>query len=194
MSYHVYSTEGVVLGSIPYGESNKVFFILTKKFGLVRAVAQSIRELKSKLRYSLQEGSVINVDLVHGKDIWRITNASEVASYQMVLREHGSYIVGRIFFLLKRLIHGEEPDVDLYEIIVSFLLIVSKNILTEKQHENVDILLHIQILSRLGYGSSENIIQYFAHAPLTIEIVDEITEHKTTLIKHIQETLQSTQM
>lgn len=76
--YHIYHTRGVILGSVPIGESNRFYKIFTEEMGLVHATAQAVREAKSKLRYSLQDFSWASFDLVKGREVWRITSAQGI--------------------------------------------------------------------------------------------------------------------
>src|SRR3989344_8517195 len=73
MSHHLYQTPGIVLSSSPYGEANRDFRIFTKELGLIRASAQGIRFLKSKLRYAIHDFSYCDLSLVRGKEVWRLT-------------------------------------------------------------------------------------------------------------------------
>ena len=75
MLHHIYHTEGFVLSGQSVGEANKYFRIFTKDFGMVGAMAQGIRLLQSKLRYSLQDYSYSKISLVRGKQVWRIVGA-----------------------------------------------------------------------------------------------------------------------
>ena len=62
--YQKYNTEALVLGSRETGESDRVYALFTKDFGLVRARASSVRSEKSLMRYALQNYSRANVSLV----------------------------------------------------------------------------------------------------------------------------------
>ena len=77
MSHHRYQTEAVILGSVPRGESDRVFFLFTKDMGLIPASAQGIRNLPSKLRYTLSDFGALEVDLIRMEDMWRIVDAEE---------------------------------------------------------------------------------------------------------------------
>ena len=83
--HHIYHTEAFVLGSNQNGEDSKIITLYTKELGLVRAKAQGIRKLASKLRFTLQNFSYAKVDLVRGKEIWRITTASPLDSNTDIL-------------------------------------------------------------------------------------------------------------
>ena len=73
--YHKHTTHAFVLDVSTSGEKNHFVTLFTREFGMIKAKAQSVRVMDSKLRYALQEYSYIEVSLVKGKDIWRITNA-----------------------------------------------------------------------------------------------------------------------
>jgi recombinational DNA repair protein (RecF pathway) len=67
MSYHVYTTEGIILKRTPFGEANILLHIFTKDLGLIIASARSARLSVSKLRTALQEGSFVIISCVKGK-------------------------------------------------------------------------------------------------------------------------------
>ena len=74
--HHIHHTEAFVLGSSPKGEDSKLLRLYTRELGLVYAHAQAVRKLSSKLRFTLQDFSRASVDLVRGKEIWRVTTAT----------------------------------------------------------------------------------------------------------------------
>ena len=76
MSHTLYSTECIVLGSVDSGEANRYISLFTREWVLC-AVARSVREEKSKLRYCLQSFSFTDATLVRGREVWRITGAEE---------------------------------------------------------------------------------------------------------------------
>ena len=58
-------------------ESNKLVVLYTREFGLIYASTQSIRELKSKMRFHTNALSLVDVDVIRGRDIWKITGIHE---------------------------------------------------------------------------------------------------------------------
>ena len=75
--YHIHHTEGIILGSKNFGEAGRYYFIFTRDLGMIYASAQGVRKMSSKLRYILQDFSYIKIDLVKGKDFWRVASASK---------------------------------------------------------------------------------------------------------------------
>jgi hypothetical protein len=90
--YHKHTTRAFVLSVSPSGEKNHFITLFTREFGMIRAKAQSVRVSDSKLRYALQEYSYIEVSLVKGKDIWRITNALPIYNIYFELMSPPSVI------------------------------------------------------------------------------------------------------
>lgn len=152
MSHHIYHTRGLILGSVPTGEANRFYKIFTEELGLVGASAQSIREGKSKLRYGLQDFSWVFVDLVRGKEVWRITSAREeelastLKSDSKILK-----VFARACSLVLRLVHGEERDDVLFAELTRFSSFLEQ----EKPPEDLlvlcEVLIALRILSILGY-------------------------------------------
>lgn len=114
MSYSVYSTRGFILGSAPSGEAGKTYFIYTEQFGLIRAHAQGVRHLKSKLRYNLLDYSLVTLSLVRGKEFWRITGAVAGAGQVAPAGRDLSKARARVLNLVRRLVQGEERNDDLF--------------------------------------------------------------------------------
>ena len=75
--HHIYHTEGIILGSNNFGETGKYYAIFTRDLGMIYASAQGVRKMSSKLRFVLQDFAYLKIDLVKGKDFWRLTNASK---------------------------------------------------------------------------------------------------------------------
>ncbi|HEY9480999.1 MAG TPA: recombination protein O N-terminal domain-containing protein [Candidatus Paceibacterota bacterium] len=136
MSYSVYSTRGFVLGSAPSGEASKTYSIYTEDFGLVRARAQSVRTLASKLRYNLDDYSFGTFSLVRGKEFWRVTGAQS----EPIFDKESAAARARVLHLVRRLVHGEEPNPELFAILSR---------LSVKEIGEVDSV--VAVLSALGY-------------------------------------------
>jgi recombinational DNA repair protein (RecF pathway) len=121
MSYSVYSTRGFILGSAPSGEAGKTYAIYTEQFGLLRAHAQGVRHLKSKLRYNLTDYNFATFSLVRGKEFWRITGAVSEAVDGVgtpSLPSESAAVRARILNFIKRLVQGEERNDELFAVLV----------------------------------------------------------------------------
>lgn len=72
----IHHTQAVILRSEPRGEYDKTYWLFTKDFGLVRAVATGVRKSGAKLRGQLVDYAFVDVDLVKGREVWRLVSAT----------------------------------------------------------------------------------------------------------------------
>ena len=144
--HHIYHTKSFVIGSYNRGEANKILVLYTREMGLVRAVAQGIRLNKSKLRFGLQDFSYASVDLVRGRDIWRVTSGSTITSFPFARSQRQPLIlIARISRLIERLCDGEEANEKIFDDFIQALYLLDdpntkiESLLKEKQ----SIIAHI---------------------------------------------------
>lgn len=159
-----------MLGHSDYGESSRLIQIFTRELGLVTALAQGVRESRSKLRFNLQDFSVANFDLIRGRELWRVTGATP----NSVWASHFSWsparlALGRIFSLLRRLIHGEEANQPLYQDLVSAaeaLSRVSADQPLAAWLNDYELLLVARVLKHLGYRPLAPALEALALTPV----------------------------
>lgn len=150
--HHIYHTEGFILKSVPTGEANRLFYILTKDLGLIKATAQGVRLLKSKLRYKLQNQTLVKISVVRGKEIWRIVGVEHEESFKNAHnkgREKTSFFA-KISSLVLRLSPGEEKNEQLFNTVWEIFSYLENNgeILLD---ECVEHIVALRILKHLGY-------------------------------------------
>ncbi len=150
--YHIYQTNGWIVGSINVGEANRFLDIFTSELGLVRGMAQGVRKINSKLRYSLQDYTFGKISLVKGKQFWRIISAEKIDDYNSIYEDKNKFqLMCRIFSLLKRLIKGEESDPAVFEDVNEAMLLLGHNDLSKEAQSALEIILVFRILQKLGY-------------------------------------------
>lgn len=116
----IFETDSFILKSYPSGEANKILEFFTRDFGLIRASAQGLRQYRSKLRYSLTDFARVRVSLVRGREFWRVTTASKIESTMSDIADgQARDAMLRIFALLRRLLQGEDPHPELFDLIES---------------------------------------------------------------------------
>jgi DNA repair protein RecO (recombination protein O) len=192
MSHTIYTTEGFILKSANFGEANKYFFIFTKDFGLVKAAAQGIRHLKSKLRYSLEDFSLGQISVVRGRELWRITSAEKKLGLK---QKEKLILLSSIFSLLLRLLHGEERNDFLFDSLKEGMMFLEKSELTEENLANFECILALRILSALGYIGKLGDFDQFTKSPyFTSELITNMSSLKTRAILEINKSLKETHL
>src|SRR3989344_531684 len=109
MSYHIYTTRGVVLSSRSLREADRVYSILTRDLGLIRATALGVRKEESKLRGHIEPLSLSTISLVRGKEYWRLTSADSIKNIPV------SPNFSKPFSLIETLVQGEDPNQELFD-------------------------------------------------------------------------------
>jgi DNA repair protein RecO (recombination protein O) len=193
--HHIHHTEGLVLGSRNRGEANKLIVVYTLDHGLVYAMAQGIRLHKSKLRYSLQDLSYVSVDLVHGRDIWRVTSATHISSFAYARTDIKSIaLMARVCKLLERLCAGEEGNKEIFhDVIQAFTTLDTPN--PDPQFRDaLELQLVLRILHALGYiGDSDDIEHCLGDSSVPEDVV-KVLASKKPIILAINKALRESQL
>lgn len=135
MSYHIYTTKGLILSARHLREADRVYSILTRDLGLIRATALGVRKESSKLRGILEPISLASVSLVRGKEYWRIT------SVELIERVRAKPEILRPLALLDKLVQGEAHHAELFDA-------VERGLMVETVSEEQFVA---QMLFHLGY-------------------------------------------
>jgi len=195
MSYKIHHTEGFVISGSNYGEANRYLQIFTKDFGLVRASAQSLRKVTSKLRFSLQDFSYSKIDLVRGKEIWRVTNGKIISGYEKLSKNPESLkFLANIFRLIKRLCHGEEENPELFAYLAEIYGFLEKENLKQEDLKNFECVSVLKILHCLGYIGSGSDLSIFVSNSLSHSMLSEAKLARRVLIEEINKSLRESQL
>ncbi len=191
MSHAIYQTPAFILKTKNMRESNKLVFLYTQKFGLLYASMQSVRKLQSKMRYHVHPYSLVDVDLVSGRNIWRITGIHENISSFLFAETPWYRLLSLVSETLLRLCRGEEKNELLWNEIVIFF----ENIKDEYEIfiMEYEYIIMIRILYTLGYWNDEDIILKTKN-PYQKNFFKYVHEHKIEYIKKINQSLHDSQL
>lgn len=196
MSHHIYTTEAFILDSTPYGEADRVYNLLTKDLGLIKATAKGVRLAKSKLKASLQDSNYSKVSLVKGKEFWRITNAAIFSNQYQIHRENKavSKSLASIFSLIKRLSGAEVLDEKVFEEIQIFKVAVESNNFSDLELANLELITVMRILKTLGYLPQVSELETFLGASFEVRYVSEIAPMRRIAVEEVNKALKQTQL
>lgn len=195
MSYHTYNTAGLILDTRPTGETSQYVYVFTRELGLVGAHAQNTRHVSSKLRYSLDAPARSTVSLVRGKNMWRLISAVPDKSFYAAFRgdEQKQIISARVFFLVKKLLAGEESHQELFDVISTGLDFLESSIGETEQIKNFEAIIILRILHMLGYvPETENLKSFYSTTEWSREIVQALGSKRAVAIKVINESIKET--
>ncbi|HEY9634557.1 MAG TPA: DNA repair protein RecO [Coleofasciculaceae cyanobacterium] len=113
-----YKATGINLKSMPLGEADKLVTILTREFGLIRAVAPGARKQKSQLSGRSGLFVVNELLLAKGRSLDKITQAETLESYPGLSKNLGKLAASQYLAELV-LCHAlsEQPQEELYALL-----------------------------------------------------------------------------
>ncbi|OHB25919.1 MAG: hypothetical protein A2542_03055 [Parcubacteria group bacterium RIFOXYD2_FULL_52_8] len=193
--YRIYTTDAFVLGSEPAAEASLKITLFTRELGLVRAHAQGVRLLSSKLKSGLQILALSRVSLVRGREVWRLTSA--VAGPLALGSREGEkrLLWARLLALVARLIHGEEADEQLYTMLEHFYEFVLSEELDREQLHCAEVLATLRILDHLGYvGDRHESLQLLMVEPLALATLANVGKEVLQMQTVINNSLQASQL
>ena len=195
MTHHIHHTRGLILWSMPTGESNRFYKIFTEDLGLVGASAQSVREEKSKLRYVLQDFSWVTLDLVRGKEVWRVTSAGDDRTISAIKGDHARFkLFARICSLVLRLVHGEKREDNLFHDLVLMTEFLEKDSVDVKLELAFEAIVALRILAHLGYLDSGKYENFLYPAQLSTACLSEFEKIRIAALPSINEALRESQL
>jgi recombinational DNA repair protein (RecF pathway) len=158
MSWTIYHSAGLILGSSGVGEAGRQLEILTPDFGLVSALATGSRYGHSKLRGHLVDYTFIDARLLRGRERWRLVGAARAAPFfppaDGAQDEAERWRArARLARLLRRLIQGERPEPGLFADIKAALTYLADRALVGQALRQFELLLALRVLEDLGYFS-----------------------------------------
>ncbi|MDB5204825.1 MAG: repair protein RecO, repair protein RecO [Candidatus Taylorbacteria bacterium] len=187
--HHKYTTLGFIVNTRGSKEADMLYSIYTEDFGMVFASATSVRLSKSKLRPHLFVGVLLSLTVLKTKTGWKLVEAKQMGE-MISLKNKGYKIFARMLSVLKSLIHGEEKNESLFEVVLNMYKLILEKKDTEIG-EGIEMLGMIKILGSLGYGTDIGISKYidkdFDEATL-----DAIFLEKAPIVKEINKALKAT--
>jgi len=190
MSHAIYQTSAIILKTKNMRESNKLLVLYTEKFGLIYCVTQSVRELKSKMRYHTNRYSLVTVDVVEGRDIWRITGIHENISSLSFAGGLWYELLSNFSQLIRRLCSGEEPNREIWQNIE--YLYCNYTDINASNYSYYEIIFTIRLLHHLGYWDGKE--DFLNRLDYHQGYFDSIESHKISLITNINQRIHDTQL
>lgn len=185
MAYRHYHTKGLIINSRPAGEANRFYQIFTADFGLIFVLAQGVRLEKSKLRYHLTNYTLVELELVRGREYWRLVGAGQ--PYPQETKRQTTFF-HKLALILGRLIHGEGANTEIFAD-----LIRAEELLTlEKRGQlaDLEIFMMIRLLANLGYLAQDSLTGPIIRAKeFDWAMIGELIGDHPPLIKLINQSL-----
>ncbi len=192
--HHIYHTEGIIFGSKNFGEAGKYYSIFTRDLGMIYASASGVRKMSSKLRFILQDFAYLKIDLVRGKNFWRVTSASKTDKFENISKKKETFeVLVNISILLKRLLPDEEANEVLFNDLSNGLSILEKSKTREELH-NIEAIVVLRMLHNLGYIGENEILRDLIKSPFEENLIFEISKKRMNILREINKALKETHL
>lgn len=149
MGHEMHLLDGFVLDSFETGESGRILKILTKEFGIMSVVATGVRELKSKMRGSMDILQLVTFEYVEGREVNRLIGIHEKEKFMNIFTITKRRVVSNVVNFVLRTVVGETHNEKLWDSFLEGLRIVNEN--TVENPQTLEIIWLIKILVSLGY-------------------------------------------
>ena len=187
--YQIYTTEGLIIESRIFGESNKIYFILTRDFGLIRATAQGVCKVESKQKFGLQTLSFSKISLVKGKEIWKITSAISLENVFSNLKgeKNKLNVFIRIVSLIRKLLLEEEKEPIFFDVVKSlYKFLKTENANNKDKLSSAELLTVMKILHASGYlGENKNFGNLLEVDDFNDETMNNIKRIKREMLEEV---------
>lgn len=198
MGHEMHILDGFILDSRTYGESGRILKILTKELGVVTVTATGVRELKSKMRGSMDTLQLVTFEYVEGREMNRLIGIHEKEKFENLfvgenLLQKRRVISNVVNFVLRTVV-GETHNEKLWEDFLEGISLTAGK--TDRLHEVslepglnwqiFEIIWLIKILVSLGYWEQGK-LDKFTRENYEYLVVDEnrllVTEDINKAIK-----------
>ncbi len=196
MSHRTYQTDAIVLAAANLGEANRELSLLTRDLGLVRALARSVREERSKLRYSLQPFSLSRISLVRGRERWRVTGAEARGNLAQKLAGSPAAraAAARVAALLSRLLPEEGSQSDVFTVVLAAFSHLARVRLGPEELAALECLTVLRVLSRLGYVAPGSLASFVAGSALSPATLRAFGSRRREAVRAVNAALAASQL
>ena len=154
----IYSTKGIVLRSIKYGETSIIANIFTEVFGIQSYIVNGVRTSgKSGKAHFFQPTSMLELEVYHNelKNLQRIKDLKWAFLYKNILRDVIKNSVALYMVeLLQKSINQPETNADLFNFCEDVFL--QLDVATNEITANLPLYFSLQLASFLGFGLHDN--------------------------------------
>ncbi len=136
-------TEGIILKKAGLNEVDRLLTVYTKELGKVLVSAKGVRRLESKLRYSIEPISYVQLILVEGKNFLILKDTVLKNQFLKIKKDLKKIKIAKeIADLIDEAIAGEEKDENIWKLILNIFkdLNTGKIDLKEFQKNLIELL------------------------------------------------------
>ncbi len=156
MAIEKYTTEAFILKQYEQGENDLVYKVWTKDFGIIFALARSIRKVNAKLRLLSKKNDFLVMTFVKGKDVWRLTGVEE-SKEKLFTNQYSLEVKKIIAEAIDKFVEEKKTYKKLFEKLKSILLEEEEGKENVFQIQKLKLLIYYLVLVDTGYADAQKI-------------------------------------
>lgn len=151
------TTEAIVIGSMRYGEADRILTLYTRDRGRLGAIAKGVRRTKSKTGGRLEPFSLVRISLYSGRNLYTIVGVDTLRTFQGVRDELFRMEEGaRLFSAVRHLFPEEEGHVQAFNLLVRGIARLADSVEAEEA-ANIMLATRLKLLGLLGYAPATTV-------------------------------------
>ncbi len=153
MSSHFFTTEALVIGSMRYGEADRIVTLYTRDRGRLSAIAKGVRRVKSKTGGRLEPFSLVRASFHTGRgSLYTVAGVDTLRTFQGVRDQLFRMEEGaRLLASVRRLFPGEEASVPAFNLLVRGIAGLAETS-DQAAASNIVLATRLKLLVLLGYA------------------------------------------
>ena len=153
MSSHFFTTEALVIGSMRYGEADRIVTLYTRDRGRLSAIAKGVRRVKSKTGGRLEPFTLVRASFHTGRgSLYTVAGVETLRTFQGVRDQLFRMEEGaRLFSAVRRLFPSEEASAPAFNLLVRGIAQLAEAT-DQAAAANVVLATRLKLLVLLGYA------------------------------------------
>ena len=146
------TTEALVIGSMRYGEADRILTLYTRDRGRLGAIAKGVRRTKSKTGGRLEPFSLVRVSLYSGRGLYTVVGVETLRTFQGVRDELFRIEEGaRLLSAVRHLFPEEEGHIQAFNLLARGVARLAEAPDAEAA-SSVILATRLKLLALLGYA------------------------------------------
>ena len=147
----------IVLSTLNYKDSDKIFVLFTKEKGIITAIAKNLRKNNSKRSYSLDTLNLVKLQLSYNNNYYFVIDVFLIDNFSLI-KKSLVFLSYTLIMLesVNNIVPYNQPNINVYNLLLQSLKQINKN---PKKRYIYNFLVHLLIDS--GYWDTE----YFNKIP-----------------------------
>ncbi|MEX0616515.1 MAG: DNA repair protein RecO [Candidatus Woykebacteria bacterium] len=145
---HTFSTEGIILKRIDFGEADRLVTVFTKNKGKITSLAKGIRRIESRRSGNVDLLNRVKLFFAQSKGLPILTEAEAVDTYKNLKKDLGR--VGQAYYLIEltdQFFHDQQENFRVYDLLSESLSLLDRG----ERVESIIRAFELKILSLAGY-------------------------------------------